>query len=75
MDQGMDQEHSGARLERFLQLCGEDPDVLPNEDELLPMHQLQDTNMIVVNCTTPANIHHLYLRRQIINLNVTFKFL
>ena len=37
-------EHSSARIERYLQLCGND-------------------NMIVANCTTPANFFHI-LRRQ-----------
>ncbi len=37
-------EHSSARMERYLQLCGND-------------------NMIVADCTTPANFFHL-LRRQ-----------
>tara|TARA_R110002073_G_scaffold220418_1_gene380583 strand:- start:69610 stop:72339 length:2730 start_codon:yes stop_codon:yes gene_type:complete len=37
-------EHSSARMERYLQLCGED-------------------NMIVADCTTPANFFHI-LRRQ-----------
>ncbi|MEO0358811.1 MAG: 2-oxoglutarate dehydrogenase E1 component, partial [Pseudomonadota bacterium] len=43
--EGQGPEHSSARLERFLQMCGQD-------------------NMIVANCTTPANYFHL-LRRQI----------
>ena len=42
--EGQGSEHSSARMERFLQLCGED-------------------NMIVADCTTPANFFHL-LRRQ-----------
>ena len=42
--EGQGSEHSSARIERYLQLCGED-------------------NMIVADCSTPANFFHL-LRRQ-----------
>ena len=42
--EGQGSEHSSARIERYLQLCGND-------------------NMIVADCTTPANFYHL-LRRQ-----------
>lgn len=42
--EGQGSEHSSARIERYLQLCGND-------------------NMIVADCTTPANMYHL-LRRQ-----------
>jgi len=42
--EGQGSEHSSARIERYLQLCGVD-------------------NMIVADCTTPANFFHL-LRRQ-----------
>ncbi|WP_242130786.1 2-oxoglutarate dehydrogenase E1 component [Aestuariivivens marinum] len=42
--EGQGAEHSSARIERYLQLCGND-------------------NMIVADCTTPANFFHL-LRRQ-----------
>lgn len=42
--EGQGSEHSSARIERYLQLCGND-------------------NMIVADCTTPANLFHL-LRRQ-----------
>ncbi|GHG88765.1 2-oxoglutarate dehydrogenase E1 component [Pseudodonghicola xiamenensis] len=43
--EGQGPEHSSARLERYLQMCGQD-------------------NMIVANCSTPANYFHI-LRRQL----------
>jgi 2-oxoglutarate dehydrogenase E1 component len=43
--EGQGPEHSSARLERFLSLCGHN-------------------NLIIANCTTPANFFHL-LRRQV----------
>lgn len=42
--EGQGSEHSSARMERYLQMCGND-------------------NMVVADCTTPANMFHL-LRRQ-----------
>ncbi|MFH4968482.1 2-oxoglutarate dehydrogenase E1 component [Gaetbulibacter sp. M240] len=42
--EGQGSEHSSARIERYLQLCGKD-------------------NMTVANCTTPANLFHLFRRQ------------
>jgi len=58
---GMGPEHSSCRLERFLQMSDQDdrtfvPEFTPDS--------IRDTNLIVVNCTTPANFFHA-LRRQI----------
>lgn len=58
---GQGPEHSSGRLERFLQLCNEDPRYFPSQEKLERQHQ--DCNMQVAYPTTPANIFHL-LRRQ-----------
>ncbi|KAJ4493227.1 oxoglutarate dehydrogenase [Lentinula lateritia] len=59
---GQGPEHSSARLERFLQLCDDHPNVFPSQEKIERQHQ--DCNMQVVYPTTPANYFHV-LRRQI----------
>ncbi len=61
--EGQGPEHSSARLERFLQMCDDDPDVIP---EMNPetSTQIQSSNWQVVNASTPANYFHV-LRRQV----------
>ena len=58
---GQGPEHSSARIERFLQLCNEDPRVFPSPQKLERQHQ--DCNMQLAYMTEPSNLFHI-LRRQ-----------
>lgn len=58
---GQGPEHSSGRMERYLQLCNEDPRVFPSPEKLERQHQ--DCNMQIAYMTTPSNLFHI-LRRQ-----------
>jgi 2-oxoglutarate dehydrogenase E1 component len=60
---GQGPEHSSGRLERFLQLCDDDPRVFPTPEKM--ERQIQDCNMQVVYPSTPANYFHVLRRQQL----------
>jgi 2-oxoglutarate dehydrogenase E1 component len=61
--EGQGPEHSSARIERFLQAVDDQENIVPPMAEEV-RKQIQQTNMQVVNCSTPANYFHV-LRRQV----------
>lgn len=62
---GAGPEHSSGRMERFLEMCDDDPDFIPEFKENYFNENLKRHNWQIVNSSTSANYFHL-LRRQML---------
>eukprot|EP00936_MAST-01D_sp_MAST-1D-sp1_P001005 g1005.t1 len=64
--EGQGPDHSSARVERFLQMCDEDPSDAPPRGSAAALARAALVNMHIVMPSTPAQYFHL-LRRQMLS--------